>query len=53
MKSLLLSVLSIVLLFPNPSQADTNHFGASGAFELDLADSEIPLMPKKEREQKL
>ena len=36
-----------------PSQSDTNHFGAGGVFELDLGDSEIPLTPKQEREQKL
>ena len=37
MKSLLLSVLNTVLLFPNPSQADTNHFGAGGVFKQILA----------------
>ena len=31
----------------------TNHFGAGRVFELDLGDSEIPLTPKLEREQKL
>ena len=35
------------------SNSDTNHFGVGGVFELDLGDSEIPLTPKKEREQKL
>ena len=45
---LLLSLLSITA-----SQAETNHFGAGGLFELDLGDSEIPLTPKQEREQKL
>jgi len=45
---LLLSLTSIT-----PSQSDTNHFGAGGVFELDLGDSEIPLTPKQEREQKL
>ena len=30
-----------------------NKFGAGGVFELDLGDSEIPLTPKQEREQKL
>ena len=35
------------------SQSETNHFGAGGVFELDLGDSEIPLTPKQEREQKL
>ena len=44
----LLSLLSIPA-----SQSDTNHFGAGGVFELDLGDSDIPLTPKKEREQKL
>ena len=41
------------MIFPTPSQSDTNHFGAGGVFELDLGDSEIPLTPKQEREQKL
>ena len=36
-----------------PSQSGTNHFGAGGVFELDLGDSEIPLTPKQEKEQKL
>ncbi|AIQ96173.1 hypothetical protein [Prochlorococcus sp. MIT 0801] len=27
--------------------------GSSGVFELDLGDSEIPLTPKQEREQKV
>ena len=45
--------LTATLLFPTPSQSDTNHFGAGGVFELDLGDSEIPLTPKQEREQKL
>jgi len=53
MKRFLLLALTTALLFPTPSQADTNHFGAGGVFELDLGDSEIPLTPKKEREQKL
>ena len=44
----LLTLTSIV-----PSQSDTNHFGEGGAFELDLGDSEIPLILKQEREQKL
>jgi len=30
-----------------------SHFGAGGIFELDLGDSETPLTPKKEREEKL
>ena len=45
--------LTATLLFPTPSQSDTNHFGAGGVFELDLGDSEIPLTPKQEREQNL
>ena len=50
---LVILVLVTNLLFPTPSQSDTNHFGAGGVFELDLGDSEIPLTPKQEREQKL
>ena len=53
MNRLLLLALTATLLFPIPSQSDTNHFGAGGVFELDLGDSEIPLTPKQEREQKL
>ena len=53
MKYFLLLALTTTLLLPTPSQSDTNHFGAGGVFELDLGDSEIPLTPKKEREQKL
>ena len=53
MKKLLLLALTNTLLLPTPSQSDTNHFGAGGIFELDLGDSEIPLTPKQEREQKL
>ena len=53
MKSLLLLALTATLIFPTPSQSDTNHFGAGGVFELDLGDGEIPLTPKQEREQKL
>ena len=47
----LLTILSLTSI--TPSQSDTNHFGAGGIFELDLGDSEIPLTPKQEREQKL
>ena len=47
----LLTLLSLISI--TPSQSDTNHFGAGGVFELDLGDSEIPLTPKQEREQKL
>ena len=53
MNKLLLLALTAILIFPTPSQSDTNHFGAGGVFELDLGDSEIPLTPKQEREQKL
>ena len=53
MNKLLLLTLTATLIFPTPSQSDTNHFGAGGVFELDLGDSEIPLTPKKEKEQKL
>ena len=53
MKSFLLLALTTTLIFPIPSQSDTNHFGAGGVFELDLGDSEIPLTPKQEKEQKL
>ena len=53
MNKLLFIALTTVLLLPTPSQSETNHFGAGGLFELDLGDSEIPLTPKQEREQKL
>ena len=53
MNHCLLLALTTILLFPTPSLSDTNHFGEGGVFELDLGDSEIPLTPKKEREQKL
>ena len=53
MNYLLLLALTTILILLNPSQSDTNHFGAGGVFELDLGDSEIPLTPKQEREQKL
>ena len=53
MKYFLLLALTAAILFPTPSQSDTNHFGAGGVFELDLGDSEIPLTPKQERKQKL
>ena len=52
MNRLLLLALTATLLFPTPSHSDTNHFGAGGVFELDLGDSEIPLTPKQERDQK-
>ena len=47
----LLTLISLTSI--TPSQSDTNHFGAGGVFELDLGDSEIPLTPKQEEEQKL
>tara|TARA_B100000902_G_scaffold109144_1_gene110797 strand:+ start:54 stop:248 length:195 start_codon:yes stop_codon:yes gene_type:complete len=53
MNKLLVLALTTTLIFPAPSQSDTNHFGSGGVFELDLGDSEIPLTPKQEREQKL
>ena len=53
MTRFLLLALIAGLLSPTPSQSDTNHFGAGGVFELDLGDSEIPMTPKQEREQKL
>tara|TARA_B100000214_G_scaffold256779_1_gene189235 strand:+ start:232 stop:438 length:207 start_codon:yes stop_codon:yes gene_type:complete len=53
MNKLLLLALTISLLFPTPSQPHTNHFGSGGVFQLDLGDSEMPLTPKQEREQKL
>jgi hypothetical protein len=53
MKSFLILLLTTTLLFPTPSQSDPYHFGEGGVFELDLGDSEIPLTPKQEREQKL
>ena len=53
-KLYLLPLLTLISLTSiSPSQSDTNHFGAGGIFELDLGDSEIPLTPKQEREQKL
>ena len=53
MKYFLLLALTTALLFVPPSQSDTNHFGERAVFELDLGDSERPLTPKQEREQKL
>ena len=48
---LILTVLSLTSIAP--SQSETNHFDAGGIFELDLDNSEIPLTPKQEKEQKL
>ena len=53
MNKLFFIVLTTALLLPTPSLSDTNHFGAGGVFELDLGDSEIPVIPKQEKEQKL
>ena len=53
MNSFIVLALITTLIFPTPSQSDINHFGAGGIFELDLGDSEIPLTPKQESEQKL
>ena len=53
MKYFLLLALTTTLLLPTPSKSDTNHFGVGGVFELDLGDSEILLIPKQEKEQKL
>ncbi|AIQ96575.1 hypothetical protein [Prochlorococcus sp. MIT 0801] len=53
MNNFLIVALTTSLLFPSPSQSDTNHFGAGGVFELDLCNIKIPLPPKQEREQKL
>ena len=53
MKRFLLLALTTALFFPAPSQSFTNQSKAEWNFELDLGDSEIPLTPKQEREQKL
>ena len=53
MKRLFLLALTAGILFPALARSDTNHFGAGGIFELDLGESEMPLTPKQEREQKL
>ena len=42
----------LVAVSASQSHASHSHFGAGGVFELDLGDSEIPLTPKQEREQK-
>ena len=52
MNRFIVLALTTSLLFPTPSQSDTNHFGAGGVFELDLGDSDIPLTPNQEKEQK-
>ena len=53
MNGFLILALTAGIFFPALARSDTNHFGAGGIFELDLGDSEIPLTPKQEREQKL
>ena len=53
MNRFLLLALTAVFFFHLAALSDTNHFGSGGVFELDLGDSEIPLTPKQEREQKL
>ena len=53
MNKLLLLDLTATLIFPTPSQSDTNNFGAGGVFALVLGESEIPLTPKQDKEQKL
>ena len=53
MNKLLLLALTATFIFSTPSLSGTNHFDEGGVFELDLGDSEIPLTPKQEREQKL
>ena len=49
MNKLWLLALTATLIFPTPSQSNTNHFGARGVFELDLGDREIALMPKQDK----
>ena len=53
MNRVLLLALMAGLLFPPPSQSNTNHLGAGGVFELDLGDSQIPLTRKQEREENI
>ena len=53
MKNFILFALATSIFFPRPSQSDTNHFGAGGAFELDLGDSEMPLTPQQEKKKTL
>ena len=50
MNRFLLLSLTATFIFPTPSQSDTNYFGTGGVFELDLGDSEIPLINKQKRE---
>ena len=54
MNHFLLPLLYALVAFSaSQSHASHSHFGAGGIFELDLGDSEIPLTPKQEKEQKL
>ena len=54
MKSFLLPLLfSLIAFSASQLYASHSHFGEGGIFELDLGDSEIPLTPKQEKEQKL
>ena len=52
MKSLFLQTLTTVLLIHIPLKSDTNYFGDVGDFELELNDSEIPLISQEEKAQK-
>ena len=52
MKNLLLQTLTTVLLTHIPLKSDTNYFGEVGDFELELNDSEIPLISQEEKAQK-
>ena len=46
-------IFSLLAFSASQLHASHSHFGAGGVFELDLGDSEIPLTPKQEKEQKL
>tara|TARA_Y100001968_G_C18843462_1_gene474643 strand:+ start:305 stop:496 length:192 start_codon:yes stop_codon:yes gene_type:complete len=46
-------IFSLLAFSASQSHSSHSHFGAGGVFELDLGDSEIPLTPKQEKEQKL
>ena len=52
MKNLLLQTLTTVLFIHIPLKSDTNYFGEVGDFELELNDSEIPLISQEEKAQK-
>ena len=49
MNRLFLPTLGAAVIFSSISKSNTNHFGVGGFFELDLGDSEIPLIPKQKR----